>query len=69
MKLRAIILLGVVFLSGCETPQQKAAKFEENFERDVETYGASCEKFGFKRDTDMWRHCVMTASPYGLSHH
>lgn len=63
MKLYIALALGTTFLAGCATPAQQAAKFEQNFARKVETYGASCEKIGFKRDTDPWRHCVMTASP------
>lgn len=69
MKPFITLALGVTFLAGCTTPAQQAAKFEQNFARKIETYGASCEKFGFKRDTDPWRHCVMTASPYPHTTH
>lgn len=64
MKASIALALGTTFLVGCASPAQQAARFEQNFAYRVQTYGASCEKIGFKRDTDPWRHCVMTASPY-----
>lgn len=69
MKPTIALALGTTILVGCATPEQQATRFEQNFERRIQTYGASCEKIGFKRDTDPWRHCVMTANPYGHTHH
>lgn len=69
MKLTIALTLGSLILAGCATPEQQAARFEQIFEYRVQTYGASCEKIGFKRDTDPWRQCVMTANPYGHTHH
>lgn len=69
MRFPIALALGTVLLAGCASPAQQAARFEQNFEYRTQTYGASCEKIGFKRDTDPWRHCVMTATPYGHGHH
>jgi hypothetical protein len=70
MKTYLALALCTTFLASCvATPHQLAAQFERNFERRIQTYGASCEKIGFERNTDPWRHCVMTAAPYGHVHH
>lgn len=69
MKPYIALALGMTILAGCATPAQQAAKFEKNYERRVQTYGSVCENIGFKRDTDPWRHCVMTASPYQHTTH
>lgn len=69
MKRFAALTLSTLALAGCATPAQDAVKFEQQFERRVQTYGASCEKIGFTRDTDPWRNCVLTATPYGHTGH
>jgi hypothetical protein len=69
MDSRGVFIFLFFMVAGCESPAQKAALFEKNYERNVQIYGDSCEKFGFKKDTDAWRHCVMTATPYGYIHH
>ena len=69
MKASIALALGTTFLAGCATSAQQAARFEQNFVYRVQTYGASCENIGFKRDTDPWRQCFMTATPYGHTHH
>jgi hypothetical protein len=69
MKPRSLLVFLFLMIAGCESPAQKAASFEKNYDRSVQIYGASCEKIGFKKDTDAWRHCVMTATPFGSIHH
>lgn len=70
MKTSIALALATMFLASCATPAEQAAKFEKKYERSVQTYGSACENIGFERDTDPWRHCVMTASPYPhTSHH
>lgn len=69
MKRYIVLVITASFLIGCATPAQQAAKFEQDFKRRTQTYGASCEKIGFQKDTDPWRNCVLTATPYGHTGH
>jgi hypothetical protein len=40
-----------VLLSGCATPQERAADV-------LATFGPYCESLGYTKDTDPWRQCV-----------
>jgi hypothetical protein len=48
------------FLAGCTTtPAEQAARTQQEADRMRVVYGPACERLGFTRDTDPWRHCVM----------
>ena len=44
-------LLLVLLLSGCASPEQKAA-------RDIVRYAPYCETLGYQPNTNDWRQCV-----------
>ena len=50
----------VVLLAGCATtPAEREARSQREVDRMVEWYGPTCDKLGYKRDTDSWRDCVV----------
>jgi len=46
------LLLILLLLAGCATPEQKADKM-------VERYGPACSKLGYQADSDKWRDCIV----------
>jgi hypothetical protein len=48
----ALLALGTLLLSGCVTPEQKAAEQHANDQR-------KCEGFGFQPGTDKFAECMM----------
>lgn len=55
-------LLLLAALGGCATQAELAAQAERDVDRMVAVYGPACAKFGFARDTDPWRDCVLRLS-------
>lgn len=51
-------------IAGCAspTPEERAAKMEHEIDEMIIVYGPSCEKLGFKADTDEWRNCILRLS-------
>ena len=47
--MRYLVLL--LMLAGCATPEQRAMQAMAEF-------GPYCQKLGYQRDTDAWRHCI-----------
>lgn len=45
------MLLVVVLVAGCATPEQWAQQV-------IAEFGPYCEKLGYKKDTDAWRQCI-----------
>ncbi len=56
------ILLAGLVLAGCATPAERAAQWQVEVDNMVQVYGPACEKFGYKRDDDKWRDCVLRLS-------
>jgi hypothetical protein len=54
-----IFLLATLFITGCATPEQRAAQISAEVDDMVRVYGPGCEKLGFKSDTDPWRDCIL----------
>ena len=47
----AAVLLSSLLLSACATPEQRA-------DQTLAAFGPYCDRLGYQRDTDAWRHCV-----------
>lgn len=61
--LGAVGAIGVsVLLSGCATPQEKAARAQAEMEQMMQVYGPACAKLGYPADSDQWRNCVLQLS-------
>ena len=56
---RYLLVLLVAFVAACATPQQRAARVEQEVAGMIQDYGPGCERLGFKADTDPWRDCVL----------
>jgi len=41
----------ILLLSGCATPEQRAAEV-------LAAYGPYCEQLGYTKNTDAWRQCI-----------
>ncbi len=52
--MKTLILIGVLALSACATPEQRA-------ESAISRHGPYCERLGFAADTDAWRQCIQSA--------
>lgn len=53
MVIRSLLVVAVAAaLTGCATPQDRAAK-------SVVRFGPYCEGLGYKKDTDPWRSCIL----------
>jgi len=53
------IVVGLMGLAGCATPEQRQAQVMAEVEQMVATYGPACERLGYKPDEDKWRDCVL----------
>jgi hypothetical protein len=49
-------------LSGCATPQEKAARAQAEMEQMMQVYGPACSKLGYPAASDQWRNCVLQLS-------
>ncbi len=56
------IILSIILLQGCATPEERAARAQAEVEEMITVYGPACEKLGFARNTDPWRECVLRLS-------
>ena len=52
-------LLGALLLSGCTTPEQKAASMQAEVNRMMQVYGPACTRMGYAANSDQWRDCVL----------
>ena len=52
-------VLLVAFVASCATPEQRAARVEQEVAVMTQEYGPGCERLGYKADTDPWRDCVL----------
>lgn len=67
MKVFIVVLLAFVSLSGCATPEQRAAKkaaaeaaqTAELTRKIHHVWGPQCEALGFETRSDKWKDCVM----------
>jgi len=62
MKYVGFPVLLIVLLSGCMTPQERAARVQADVEEMIQVYGPGCEKLGFTKDTEPWRNCILHLS-------
>ncbi len=56
------VLLLAVLLSGCATPEERAARVQAEMDEMIKVYGPACEKLGFAKDSEQWRHCILNLS-------
>lgn len=54
-----LMVLTVALLSGCATPEERAARVQAEVEEMIRVYGPACGKLGYTSDTDPWRECVL----------
>ena len=60
-KLLSLFLLAL--LAGCAmTPAEREAKMQRELDQMIQAYGPTCDKLGYKRDTEPWRICLRTQS-------
>jgi hypothetical protein len=59
--LLASLLLAPV-LSGCTTPQERAAQAQAEVEQMMMVYGPACTRLGYAAESDAWRSCVLKLS-------
>ncbi len=53
-------VLLIALLAGCATtPAEREARTQREVDRMVQWYGPTCDKLGYKRDTDPWRDCIV----------
>lgn len=57
--LRFLTLAGVIMLTACVSPAERAARMQAEVEEMIQIYGPACEKLGYKRDDNPWRDCVI----------
>lgn len=58
----AAVLLSVFALSGCATPQERAARKQGEVEQMMAVYGPACSRLGYAQGSDPWRNCVVNLS-------
>ena len=52
----------IVFLSGCATPEQRAAQAQADVAQMMAIYGPACTRLGYAAQSDPWRSCVLNLS-------
>lgn len=62
MKRISFMLVSVILLVGCATPEERAARVREQVDDMIRVYGPGCEKLGYAKDTDLWRECILRLS-------
>lgn len=61
--MKMLFFLSVVAaLAGCATPAERAAQMQREVDDMIAVYGPSCEKLGYKANTDPWRDCILRLS-------
>lgn len=53
---------GALLLTGCTTPQQRAANMQAEMNEMMVVYGPACARLGYTPNSDQWRHCVLQLS-------
>lgn len=68
------VCIGALLLTGCTTPQQRAASAQAEMDRMMVVYGPACSRLGYPSNSDPWRNCVLQLSArddlqrYGYPH-
>lgn len=59
--IHSLTIMLVGFATGCatSTPAERSARMQKEVDEMIQVYGPSCEKLGFKADTDPWRDCIL----------
>jgi hypothetical protein len=57
-------------LTGCASPQERAAQAQADAEQMMTIYGPACIRLGYAAQSDAWRNCVIALSTkYDLQHY
>ena len=60
---RLLPSLLIALLAGCAaTPAEREARIQREIDQMIQSYGPTCDKLGYTRDTDPWRDCVLKLS-------
>jgi len=54
-----LLIVSILFLSGCISPQERAANEQANMNRMIASYGPACYQLGYPANSDQWRNCVV----------
>ena len=54
-----LVAIPLVALTGCTTPQQRAAQAQAEVEQMMVTYGPACSRLGYANESDQWRTCIL----------
>jgi hypothetical protein len=57
-----LCFMTAVWVTGCATPEERAAQTQREVEEMIQVYGPACTRLGFRGDTDEWRNCVLRLS-------
>ena len=57
--LRYLSVFTAFFLGGCATPAERAAQIQREVDEMIVVYGPGCERLGFAKGSDEWRHCIL----------
>lgn len=60
--MRTSLLILTLALTACATPQERAARYQADMERDMTIYGPACSRLGYQVNSDAWRNCVLQLS-------
>lgn len=70
-----LALTSLLALSGCTTPEQRAAQARDEVQQMMVVYGPACAHLGYAQGSDAWRTCILNLSAkedaqrYGPSPH
>ncbi len=62
MRTLLIAMGAAAVLSGCATPQERAARAQADVEQMMQQYGPACRRLGYQENSDQWRNCVLQLS-------
>ena len=62
MRIPILVIAAAALLSGCSTPQERAAAAQADVETMMQIYGPACTRLGYAANTDQWRNCVLHLS-------
>lgn len=60
--LSLMLMFPLMLLSGCSTPQERAARKQAEVEQMMVVYGPACSRLGYTAGSDPWRHCIIQLS-------
>lgn len=57
-----LVALPALVLTGCATPQERAAQKQAEAEQMMAIYGPACSRLGYATGSDPWRNCIVNLS-------